>query len=117
MPSHLERLKAALEEWLIRNDLDLDTNFYSIEDWRKREEDYHIDAELVLIYEGGLHDVLNYMGGSEEFDDYIESFGYYYELGHTWNMGFYPIPGYDFTSLKGGYRQRLQDPRWKKSLP
>ena len=53
-------------------------------------------------------------GDSEEFDDYIESFGYYNELGQAWNMGFYPIPGYDFTPLKGSYRQRLQDPRWKK---
>ena len=29
-------------------------------------------------------------------------------------MGFYPIPVYDFTPLKGGYPQSLQDPRAKK---
>ena len=79
-PNCLGRLKAAIEEWLIRNDLDLDTNFYSIGYWRKRKEDYHYDAEPVLVFEGGLHDVLNYGGDTGEFDDCIETFGYYYEL-------------------------------------
>ena len=92
----------------------MDTNFYSIGYWRKRKEDYHNDAEPVLVFEGSLHGVLNYGCDAGEFDDYIETFGYYYELGQTWNMGFYPIPVYDFTPLKGGYPQRLQDPRAKK---
>ena len=92
----------------------MDTNFYSIGYWRKRKEDYHNDADPVLVFKGGLHDVLNFGGDTGEFDDYIETFGYYYELDQTWNMGFYPIPVYDFTLLKGGYPQRLQDSRAKK---
>jgi len=114
MPSNIERLKTAIDEWLIRNDLDIDTGFYSIEEWRTRNEDYLNDAELVLVFEGGLHTMLNFGGDTEEFDDYIESFGYYYEQGHSWNMGFFPIPDYDYNSLKGSYAQKLRDPRWKE---
>ncbi len=29
-------------------------------------------------------------------------------------MGFYPIPGYNYTPLRCTYRQKLQDPRWIK---
>ncbi|MDO3383142.1 HNH endonuclease [Gilvimarinus algae] len=114
MPSNIERLRAAIEEWLIRNDLDIDTGFYSIEEWRLRNEDYLNDSDLVLVFEGGLHTMLNFGGDTEEFDDYIESFGYYYEQGHSWNMGFYPIPDYDYTPLGGSYSQKLRDPRWKE---
>ena len=114
MPSNIERLRTAIEEWLIRNDLDIDTGFYSIEEWRSRDEDYLNDAELVLVFEGGLHTMLNYGGDTEEFDDYIESFGYYYEQGNSWNMGFYPIPNYNYNPLGGSYSQKLKDPKWKE---
>ena len=113
MSSNIQRLRTAIEEWLIRNDLHMDTGFYSSEEWRKRNEDYLNDAELVLVFEGGLQTMLNYGCDTREFDDYIESFGYYYEQGHSWNMGFYPIPDYDYTPLRGNYSQKLQDPRWK----
>lgn len=114
MPSNIERLKIAVEEWLIRNELDIDTGFSSIEEWRARNEDFLNDAELVLVFEGGLYTMLNYGGDTAEFDEYIESFGYFYELGHSWNMGFYPIPNYDYTTLIGSYAQKLQDTRWKE---
>ncbi len=114
MPRHIQRLKTAIEEWLIRNDLDIDTGFYSIDEWHQRKEDYLNDADLVLVFEGGLHTLLNYGGDTEEFDNYIESFGYYYEMGHSWNMGFYPIPDYDYSPVIGSYSQKLQDPRWQK---
>ena len=92
----------------------MDTSFYSIEEWQTRDEPYLNDAELVLTFEGGLHTMLNYGCDTSEFDDYIESFGYYYEQGQSWNMGFYPIPDYDYSPLKGTYSQKLQDPRWKQ---
>ena len=44
MPSNIKRLRAAIAEWLIRNDIDMDTGFYSIEEWRVRNEDYHNEA-------------------------------------------------------------------------
>lgn len=114
MPSNIERLRAAIEEWLIRNELNMDTAFYSVQEWRERNEDYLNDAELILVFEGGLHAMLNSGCDTREFDNYIESFGYYYEQGHSWNLGFYQIPDYDYTSLKGTYSQKLQDPRWKE---
>lgn len=114
MPSNIQRLRAAIEEWLIRNDLDMDTGFISIEEWRSRNEDYLNNAELVLVFEGDLYTMLNFGGDTFEFEDFIESFGYYYELGHSWNMGFYPIPDYDYTPLSGTYSQKLKDVRWKK---
>jgi hypothetical protein len=113
MLSNLERLKAALEEWLIRNGLDTDTHFYTMSAWKTRQEEYLNDAELVLVFEGNLHAILNYGGDTEEFEDYIESFGYYYEQGHSWNMGFYPIPNYDYSPVVGSYSQKLRDERWK----
>lgn len=113
MPTNIQRLRVAIEEWLIRNDLDLDTSFYEMAAWLARGEDYLNDAELVLVFEGGLHTMLNFGGDTEEFEDYIESFGYYFEQGHSWNMGFYPIPDYDFSPARGTYSQKLQDPRWK----
>ncbi|MUK28461.1 hypothetical protein [Aliivibrio fischeri] len=113
MKKNIERLKIALEEWLIRNNLDLDTEFYELNEWKKRDEDWLNDADLILIFEGGLHTILNYGGDTNEFDDYIASFGYFYEQGHSWNMGFYPIPGYNFEPTKGSYSYKLRDIRWQ----
>ena len=113
-PSAIQRLQSGIEEWLIRNDLDCDSWFISIDDWRERKEDFLNDADLILVFEGGLHTMLNYGGDTYEFDDYVESFGYFYEQGHSWNMGFYPIPKYDYSPINGTYSQKLRDPRWKK---
>ncbi len=113
MPKNIDRLRAAIEEWLIRNELDLDTRFYSREEWLTHGEEFHNDSDLVLIFEGGLHTMLNHGGDTLEFDDYIHSFGYWYELGNSWNMGFYPEENYDFSPSVGTYSQKLQDPRWK----
>ncbi len=110
----LERLKHATWEWLVLHDLEMDTRFYSIEDWRVREEPYHNDADLVLIFEGSLHTILNFGGDTDVFDDLVESFGFYYELGHSWNMGFYPIDDYNYSITKDNYSVKLQDNRWKK---
>lgn len=114
MLNNLERLKVALEEWLICNGLDKDTHFYNIDRWRTRQEEYLNDAELVLVFEGNLHTILNDGGDTEEFEEYVESFGYYYEQGHSWNMGFYQIPNYDYRQVTGSYSQKLKDERWKK---
>jgi hypothetical protein len=114
MPTNIEKLRAAIEEWLIRNELDLDTHFYAIDEWKARNEQFLNDAELILVYEGGLYTLLNYGCDTSEFDDYIESFGYYYELGHSWNLGFYPIPDYDFQVHTGSYSQKLRDTRWHR---
>lgn len=114
MPTNIQRLRVAIEEWLIRNELDTDTRFYKMNEWRERKEKHLNDAELILVFESTLHTMLNFGGDTEEFDEFIESFGYYYEIGDSWNMGFYPIPDYDFNPKTGSYTEKLQDPRWKK---
>jgi hypothetical protein len=112
--NRLERLKDALCEWLIRNELHGDIRFYSKHEWLERGEEYHNDADLILVFEGQLYAILNFGGDIDEFDDYIESFGFYYELGNAWNMGFYPIPDYNFAEPSGSYAQKLRDDRWKQ---
>lgn len=63
---------------------------------------YGNDSLLVLVFDSStLHTMLNYGGDTMEFDDLVESFGFWYELGHSWNMGFYPIEGYDYSRLSG----------------
>lgn len=60
---------------------------------------------------GNPYSLLNFGGDTDKFDDYIESFGLYDELGNAWNMGFYPIPDYDFKKLSGSYAQKPRDDR------
>ena len=118
MLKNLERMKTVLTEWLIVEGLYGDACFYSIEDWTAREEKYGTDSLLILTIDGSaLYTLLNYGGDTDEFDDLVESFGFYYELGYSWSMGFYPIEGYDYSRITATYPEKLQDPRWiKKSL-
>jgi len=115
MMRNLERMRAALTEWMIKEEILGDAFFIDIEDWRARRESYGTDSLLVLVFDGSsLHTMMNFGGDTEEFDDLVESFGFWYELGHSWNMGFYPIEGYDYARLSGSYAYKLRDPRWAK---
>lgn len=101
--------------YLRKNELDGDTHFHTIEEWRERGEKYLIDSEFVITSEGGLHFILNY-GDPEEFYDLIESFGYFMEMGHSWSYGFY----LDMEILeqksdeKKSYLEKLNDKRWEE---
>ncbi|MGZ4955354.1 MAG: HNH endonuclease [Methylobacter sp.] len=115
MQENLFRMKHAVTEWLIKDGLLGDGQFMSIEKWRSRDEKYLDDAQLVLIIDGcSLYTMLNFGGDTSEFDDLIESFGFWYELGHSWSIGFYPIDGYDFSPSTGTYSEKLRDPRWQR---
>ncbi|MBH1513266.1 hypothetical protein A7Y00_19010 [Stenotrophomonas maltophilia] len=115
MGRNLERMRAALTEWMIKEEILGDAFFVDIETWRSRGESYGDDSLLVLAFDGStLHTMLNSGGDTEEFDDLIDSFGFGYELGHSWSMGFYPIEGYDYSRLSGSYSSKLQDERWRK---
>lgn len=114
MLANLQRMQTALTEWMIKEDMVGDGAFITIERWKQRREQFHDDALLVLVFDSSpLHSILNLGGDTMEFDDLVESFGFWYELGHSWNMGFYPIEGYDFARLNCSYGQKLTDPRWK----
>lgn len=115
MMQNLERMRAALTEWLIKEEILGDAFFIDIEEWRARGESYGTDSLLVLVFDGStLHTMLNFGGDTQEFDDLVESFGFWYELGHSWNMGFYAVEGYDYSRLTGTYASKLKDTRWKK---
>lgn len=115
MQKALYRMKEAISEWLTKEGWLGDAEFYTVEQWQEREEEFLTDSLLILVFDGStLHTMLNFGGDHEEFDDLVFSFGFYYELGNDWNMGFYPIDGYDFTPQTGDYSSRLRDPRWQE---
>ncbi|MCP1175628.1 HNH endonuclease [Ralstonia chuxiongensis] len=104
-----------MNEWLITEGLLGDAKFYTGEEWRTRGEQLHDEALLVLMIDGSaLHTILNYGGDTSEFDDLIESFGFWYELGYSWSVGFYPAEDYDFSPLQCSYASKLKDQRWQR---
>jgi len=93
----IERLRRGVHEWLIDHELDGDTAFYTREEWEARKEPYLAESALILVFEGGLFSVMN--GHHEDsiklyddFEQFVRGFGYFFELGHAWSMGFYPLP-------------------------
>ncbi len=113
MLQNLERMKSALTEWAIKEGLFHDAQFYSCKQWNDRGEKIQNDALLVLVIDSsGLYNLLNGGNDTEELEDLVESFGFYYELGYAWSMGFYPLDDYDYSRLSGTYAQKLQDKRW-----
>ena len=114
MQQNLLRMKAAIAEWLTKEGWLGDAGFYTVEQWRARGEPWLTDSLLILVFDGStLHTMLNFGGDHDEFDELVQSFGFCYELGSHWNMGFYPIDDYDYSPLTGGYATKLRDPRWK----
>lgn len=113
MQANIERLKHALTEWLIVEELLGDAKFFTPQEWTSRGETYCCNAALILVIDGSsLHTILNFGGEHSVFDDLIESFGFYYDLGESWYLGFYPIEGYNFAPVPGLYSHKLADDRW-----
>ncbi len=114
MKSRKEQLIESIKLYLRKNTLDHETTFYSIEEWKEREEDYLNDSEFVITSEGGLFFILNF-GDSYEFYDLIESFGYFMEMGHSWSYGFYFDEEFKVkrTSKNLTYSDKLMDSRWQ----
>jgi hypothetical protein len=113
--ANLERMRHAVSEWLITGGLLGDARFYTRAEWIARGEEFHEDAPLVLVIDGSaLHTMLNFGGDTSEFDNLIESFGFWYELGYSWSIGFYAEDGYDFSPLQGSYASKLKDGRWQR---
>ncbi len=116
--SDLEKLKKSLTLWLERHGLLSEIKFYSQKEWKAREEDYNNEADLILAGDGSFFEMLNGYYGEEfvdQFDEMVESFGYYLELGNFWNGGFYKIPDYDQNQIGNkSYSEKLRDYRWKQ---
>jgi hypothetical protein len=94
----IERLKQRVEEWLIEHELNSNTTFYTGEGWKARGEAYLADSGLILVFEGELYrnvngDHVDSIRVYNEFEGFVRRLGYFFELGHAWSMGFYPLPG------------------------
>ena len=108
-------MKHAITEWAIKETLFHEAQYYTQQEWNSRGEKYLNDALLILTVESsGLYNILNFGGDTQEFDDLVESFGFYYEMGYQWCIGFYPIENYKYDRLSGTYTQKLRDARWQK---
>ncbi|MBY0480833.1 MAG: hypothetical protein K2Q21_05710 [Chitinophagaceae bacterium] len=107
-----------LQMWLKKNSLDSDSHIYTQEEWRKREEPYHNDADYIITTEGGLFQILNFGDPADygiQFSDLLESFNYFYELGHSWNLGLYKIEEVaPFSPSNISYSEKLKNPLWQK---
>ncbi|MDU2188411.1 MAG: hypothetical protein E7E45_10685 [Klebsiella pneumoniae] len=92
MLNNIERMKYALTEWAIKEGVFDDATFYTQREWKERGEDFHNDAVMVLVIDGsGLFHLLNYGCDTTEFEDLVESFGFFYEQGYSWSVGFYRL--------------------------
>jgi hypothetical protein len=94
---NIEKLRREVSKWLVRNELSLDTHFYTPGEWAARKEPYLVKAELVLVFEGALYRMINTCTADSvrvyaELERLARRFGYYFEQGHAWNMGFYRLP-------------------------
>ena len=119
MKEKRDKLIETLKLWLEKNDIMGETHFYTIEEWLEREEEYHNESEFVITTEGGLFYILNFGDQKQhlEFEDIVLSFGFFYELGNAWNIGFYYDENLEIIddskeSIKT-YSDKLQDLRWQ----
>jgi hypothetical protein len=93
----IDELQRTIHEWLVRHELNRDTAFYTKEQWQERKGPYLAESELVLVFEGELYRMVN-DGHPEnvalyrELEQLVRGLGYFFELGHAWNIGFYPLP-------------------------
>jgi hypothetical protein len=105
----IDILREVFEEWLQIHDLDYDFWIYSGEEWRARGETVLTKAEAVLAFENQLLNILNYTGPpevEEELQELAGGFGYYFEIGHHWNIGFYPVADTEpLPAPSTGFRQ------------
>lgn len=118
MRAQLDVMREVFEEWLRINGINYDFWFYTPEEWAAKEGPDHLlqGAELILAFDNSLVTWLNYgTGVNDELQELAEGFGYYYELGHHWNMGFYPVDDWQpLPSPSAPYREKLKDPRWQR---
>ena len=88
---------ASWKSWAGVKGRKIDDRLYEYED--KNPKDYFEYANpdtLSMSFEGALNHVLNaYIPGwavlEEEFSEIFKRHGYYYEMGHAWNLSVYEI--------------------------
>lgn len=114
MSNQKDKLINSIKLYLQKKELFDDIHFYTIAEWKDRNEEYLNDSEFVITSEGGLNFILNF-GDSWEFYDLVESFGYFLEMGNSWSYGFYFDEDIDQSNdtRKREYADLLRDERWR----
>ena len=112
----LDVLREVFEEWLRIHEINYDFRFYTPEEWAAKEGSDHLlqGAELMLAFDNALVGWLS-LGTSvpDELMELAEGFGYFYELGHAWNMGFYALENSPpLPAPSASYSDKLKDSRW-----
>ncbi|WP_343560893.1 restriction endonuclease [Sphingobacterium sp.] len=88
------QLEDEIKKWLISRELWIDSRFTSFLDYHQDEPNSSMACVLILLTEGGLWNVLNgFCDGTliDEFDAFVENFGFYRELYSSCVVHFYPI--------------------------
>ena len=86
------------KEWGCDQGKQIDEDLYEYENRNSLDHfEYANPATLSMSFEGPLYMVLNaYIGGwvklEAGFTQLFEKYGYYFELGHTWNLSAYELP-------------------------
>lgn len=117
MRDQIDILSEVFTEWLRLRGLDYDFWIYTQKEWAERKEDVLQEAELVIAFENQLVSILSCSGlwGAEEaLQELAAGFGYYFEMGHHWNIGFYPLDNWPpLPPPNASYQEQLKDPRWQ----
>lgn len=120
MRVQIDVLREVFTEWFQMHDLDYDFWIFTQAEWSAREKESNLlkGAELILAFENHLYELLNCPGANDiegELQDLAEGFGYYFEFGHHWNIGFYVLEGWPpLPPADTPYAEKLKDPRWWK---
>jgi hypothetical protein len=90
---------------------------YTGDEWHAKGEQVLAGAHAVIAFENQLVSILNYSGPwaiEDELQSLAKEFGYYFEMGNHWNIGFYPLDTLEtLPSHTAPYLQLLNHPRWK----
>lgn len=71
----------------------------------------------MITTEGELWFLLNYAFDNPQIDelqDLLLSFGFWFDIGHSWSIGIYTDEGYDDRPISTNYKDLLSDIRWKR---
>ncbi len=118
MRTQIDVMREVFVEWLQMHDLDSDFWIYTQKEWSKREGEANLlkGAELIVAFENQLVDILEFgpFDVEEELQELAAGFGYWFERGHRWNIGFYPLDEWlPLPSKNAWYSEKLKDSRWQ----
>ncbi|MBW2741667.1 MAG: hypothetical protein JRE64_23120 [Deltaproteobacteria bacterium] len=120
MKTQIGILRETFEEWLQVNELDYDYWIYTKSEWEAKEGKDSVlkGAELVIAFDNDLINIFHFGVIPEiedELQDLAESFGYFFEHGNIWNLGFYPVENWQpLPPETAPYSVKLRDHRWEK---